>query len=140
MPANTRPLILIIDDHAEYLEALEHALGGEFAILTATDALDGYALACQQQPDVIIVDVMMPVVDGWTLLRKLKINPAFVHTPIIVISAVSRDKVQQEADPRQVIAVLQKPCDPDRVATAVRSALAAGRVRVRDRAATKPSS
>src|SRR5919106_182038 len=101
MSAETRPMVLIIDDHAEYLEALQHALGGEFAILTATDALDGYALACQQSPDLFLVDVMMPVVDGWTLLRKLKINPAFVNTPIVIVSAVNREKVRQEADPRQ---------------------------------------
>lgn len=130
MPADPRPLVLIVDDHAEYLEALELALADEFDILTATDAFDGYALACERQPDVILVDVMMPVVDGWTLLRKLKINPAFVHTPIIIVSAVNREKVRQEADPNQVIGVLQKPSLPNRVAAAIRSGVAAHRVRV----------
>jgi CheY-like chemotaxis protein len=136
MQAEAGPMVLIVDDQAEYLEALEHALGGEFGILTATDAFDGYALACQQQPDVILVDVMMPVVDGWTLLRKLKINPLFVDTPILIVSAVNREKVRQEADPRQVIAILQKPCEPTRVAAAIRSALAGRRARIGERALT----
>ena len=127
MAAEGRPVVLVIDDHAEYLEALEVCLGEEFDVLTATSGLDGYALACERRPDAIVVDVMMPVVDGWTLLRKLKVNPAFSSTPIIVASAVSRAKVLGEVDPWQVAAVLQKPCDPGQVGQAVRSAIAARR-------------
>lgn len=133
MPLDSRPKVLIIDDQGEYLEALDFSLRDEFEVITATSGLDGYALACERKPDLIVVDVMMPVIDGWTLLRKLKINPAFTDTPIIVVSAVSREKVRQEADPGQVDAVLQKPCEPDRVAAAIRSALTTRRSRSTDR-------
>jgi CheY-like chemotaxis protein len=127
MAAEGRPVVLVIDDHAEYLEALEFCLREEFDVLTATSGLDGYALACERRPDAIVVDVMMPVVDGWTLLRKLKVNPAFARTPIIVASAVSRAKVLSEVDPWQVAAVIQKPCDAGQVGNAIRSAIAARR-------------
>ena len=124
MAAEGRPVVLVIDDHAEYVEALEFCLRDDFDVLTATSGLDGYALASERRPDVIVVDVMMPVVDGWTLLRKLKVNPAFANTPIIVCSAVSRAKVLSEVDPWQVSAVMQKPCDPGHIGQAIRAAIA----------------
>ena len=127
MGGGGRPVVLVIDDHAEYVEALEFCLRDDFHVITAMSGLDGYARACEHRPDAIVVDVMMPVVDGWTLLRKLKVNPAFANTPIIVVSAVSRAKVLSEVDRWQVSAVLQKPCDPGRIGDAIRSALASKR-------------
>jgi CheY-like chemotaxis protein len=124
MAAEGRPVVLVIDDHLEYLEALEFCLREDFDVITATSGLDGYARACERRPDVIVVDVMMPVVDGWTLLRKFKVNPAFNNTAIIVVSAVNRAKVLSEIDPRQVAVVLQKPCDAGQLADAIRTAMA----------------
>ena len=131
MPEDERPVVLIIDDHEEFLEALALSLRDEFRVLTAASGLNGYAIACERRPDAIVVDVMMPVMDGWTVLRKLKINPAFAHTPTIVVSAVGREKVRSEVDPRQVSAVLQKPCEPDKIAAAIRSSLATNNARGR---------
>ncbi len=124
MAADTRPVVLIVDDHAEYVEAMELSLRDDFHVLTATNGLDGYALACERRPDVIVLDIMMPIVSGWTVLQKLKVNPITAGTPIVVASAVSRERVRLEVDPLHVAAIVQKPCDPDQVAAAIRIAVA----------------
>ena len=88
----------------------------------ATDGLDGYASACQRRPDGIVLDVMMPVVDGWTVLRKLRSNPALASVPVIILTALEADAARGEAQ-RLGAAVLRKPCDPQAIAKALRIAL-----------------
>jgi len=118
-----KPTVLIIDDHADYAAALDVGLSGKYSVLVAHDGLDGYALAREKCPAAIIVDVMMPIVDGWTVVRKLRLNPQLATTPVIVVTAVDRATIKAEAVRFQVANVLQKPCGPDEVSRALEAAL-----------------
>jgi two-component system alkaline phosphatase synthesis response regulator PhoP len=125
MRQDTRPLVLLIDDQADYLEVLEIGLSARYSVVVAQNGLDGYALACREQPDAIVIDLMMPTVDGWTVLRKLRVNPDLTDTPVIVVTAVDRNTIKRTAAHFQVAAILQKPCTADDVSAAVSAALEA---------------
>jgi len=73
----TRASVLMIDDDPQFLRLMARALRHDFTVLTAEDALDGYALLCQHKPDLVLLDVMMPMLDGWTVLRKIRSSQAF---------------------------------------------------------------
>jgi len=105
------PKILIIDDDVDQLQILRAALEEKYDILTASDGLDGYALACSAQPSVVVLDIMMPLVDGWTVLRKVRANPLTKHSRIVIATALDGDGVTQEAAKLNVSHILRKPID-----------------------------
>jgi len=103
--------VLIIDDDVDQLQILSAALERDYEVLTATDGLDGYGMACSERPSVVVLDVMMPLVDGWTVLRKLRSNPATKDTRIIIATALDRETVADEAAHLNVSLVMRKPID-----------------------------
>jgi CheY-like chemotaxis protein len=66
---------------------LRFELLDSFEILVAENGEAGYAMALSEQPDIIIMDLEMPVVDGWEATRRLKSNPATKAIPIIALSS-----------------------------------------------------
>jgi DNA-binding response OmpR family regulator len=120
----TRPTVLMIDDEPQFLRLMERALREEFAVLAAEDALDGYALLCQHKPDIVLLDVMMPMLDGWTVLRKIRSNQAFSKVRVIVVTGLGPEAARHEAGLLGVMKILHKPLLPSELATAVREALA----------------
>jgi twitching motility two-component system response regulator PilH len=123
MRTDTRPLVLVIDDQTDYLELLEIGLSGKYSVLVAQNGFDGYGLACRERPDAIVIDLMMPTVDGWTIVRKMRVNPELADIPVIVVSAVDRNTLKRTAAHFQVAAVLQKPCSADDVSAALSAVL-----------------
>ena len=125
MRKDTRPLVLLIDDQADYLDLLELGLSDRYSVIVAQNGLDGYALASRERPDVIVIDLMMPTVDGWTVLRKMRVNSELAEIPVIVVTAVDRNTIKRTAAHFQVATILQKPCTADDVSAAVSAALEA---------------
>jgi CheY-like chemotaxis protein len=79
--------ILIIDDDPDARELLRRTLEADgYAVAMATGGEEGLALARQLQPALITLDVMMPRVDGWTVLQALKEDPELEHIPVIMVS------------------------------------------------------
>jgi CheY-like chemotaxis protein len=117
------PEVLVIDDNPEFTAFLGAALGDEFTVVTASDALDGYALACQRRFDVIVLDVVMPVVDGWAVLRKMRSNPTLSQVPVVVVTGLDPDDTIPEARQLGVVTVLPKTSSPVEVTQAVLAAL-----------------
>lgn len=106
--------ILIIDDEPDIREAtqlcLEIAKGWE--VLTAASSQEGLEKAALEQPDAVILDVMMPDMDGITTFERMQANPVTQHIPVILLTAKA-----QPADCRQYIqmnvsAIITKPYDP----------------------------
>ncbi|MDA0242607.1 MAG: ammonium transporter [Chloroflexi bacterium] len=84
-----RGLVLIIDDDPAARELIAHHLSKEgFQVETAANGEEGLRLAHQLHPDVITLDVMMPDMDGWTVLGKLKGNTSLTHIPVIMLTMV----------------------------------------------------
>ena len=84
-----QPKILAIDDTPENLLLLGHALEAEFDLAVATSGSQGMAMAALQQPDLILLDVMMPGMDGYETCRALKGDPHLRDVPVIFLTALS---------------------------------------------------
>jgi len=82
-------LILIVDDQRQNRQLLEVMLSPEgFVLLTAERGDTALALIAQQPPDLILLDVMMPGMDGYRVAAKIKANPATKHIPVILITSL----------------------------------------------------
>lgn len=95
MTANSTKTILIIDDDQELVSLLKMRFELEgYNILTAHDGEDGLNAAREKKPDLIILDVMMPQIDGFHVCRLLKFDLKTDRTPIILLTARSTPKDQ----------------------------------------------
>jgi CheY-like chemotaxis protein len=83
------PKILYIEDNDDniYLLRMRFELTGEHELLVAEDGESGLALARAEQPDLILMDLELPVIDGWEATRRLKADPATRGIPIIALTA-----------------------------------------------------
>lgn len=81
--------ILVIDDDEAVNELVKINLElAGYNVISARDGISGFAAAKQEQPDLIILDVMMPDVDGYTVAKRIRENPAIKDTPIIMLTAL----------------------------------------------------
>jgi adenylate cyclase len=87
------PLILIVDDNPTNLDILQARLASHnYQILTATDGETGLAVAREQQPDLILLDIMMPKMDGIEVCRRLRADASLPFMPIIMVTAKAESK------------------------------------------------
>ena len=89
-----RDLVLVIDDEASQRELLTRFLTRQhFAVRTAAEGRSGLELARSLQPRVILLDVMMPDIDGWAVLKALKGDPVTAKIPVVIVSFVAEAKL-----------------------------------------------
>jgi CheY-like chemotaxis protein len=107
-----RPLrVLVVEDNAGTVELYRRFLaGGNWQVQAAPDPRAAYDLTRTQKPDVVVLDLMMPFVDGWTVLRTLKSNPETAGVPVLVCSVVN--------DPALAVALGAVACLPKPVSRA----------------------
>jgi signal transduction histidine kinase/CheY-like chemotaxis protein len=109
--------VLVIDDHAEAVEMLSDTLGSAgYRVLHAQSGSEGLARARQLGPDLITLDVMMPGMDGWQVLRALKGDPTTRDIPVVMVSIVDNrplaldlgaaDALTKPVDQQSLVAVL----------------------------------
>ncbi|MBE9078953.1 response regulator [Romeria aff. gracilis LEGE 07310] len=106
--------ILIIDDEDDIREATQLCLEitGQWDVLKASNGKEGIAIADSQQPDVILLDMMLPEMDGLTILQKLRENAKTQQIPIIILTAKAQSHEKQYFDQLKVASVITKPYDP----------------------------
>lgn len=106
--------ILIIDDESDIREvaalSLETLAGWE--VMVASSGAQGLARAATYQPDAILLDVMMPGMDGPTTFKELRKNPTTAHIPVLLLTAKVQASDQHLFANLDVAAVLTKPFDP----------------------------
>ena len=84
--------ILIVEDEASLLYALQSQLSVEgFKTLAAPDGETALSLILKERPDLIVLDIILPKIDGWTLLKKIKSSKATKNIPVIIISNLADD-------------------------------------------------
>ena len=106
--------LLIIEDDENFAEILKaYAIEKGFEPILAHSGDTGLELAISEVPDAIVLDVMLPVMDGWTILKKLKANPATQHIPIHMMSA--GDEKAGKAKKEGAIGFLKKPVDKEKL-------------------------
>ena len=114
--------ILIVDDTPSHSRVLEARLTAEYyQIATSQDGLEAVRLAQAWQPDVILLDVMMPLLDGIAACRQLKGDPLTQHIPIIMISALQEARHRLEGLDAGADDFLSKPVDPGTLLVRLRS-------------------
>jgi len=117
--------ILIIDDEADIREiakvSLQFTRG--WSVIAAASGVDGIEIAVNKQPDVILLDVAMPHIDGLATLQRLKENPSTQHIPVILLTATVKIATRQRYAQFGAKAVMTKPFDPGALANHIEEAL-----------------
>jgi CheY-like chemotaxis protein len=123
-PALTRR-VLVVDDEELIREVVEVSLAsvGGWEVLTASSGEEGLGKAAAAQPDAILLDVMMPGLDGPGTLARLAADPATASIPVVFLSAKVRQSEQQQWVDLGAAGVLVKPFDPMLLATQVAEVL-----------------
>jgi DNA-binding response OmpR family regulator len=84
--------ILVVDDEEEILKVLWYRLNAAgFDVITAKDGPEGYEKACKEKPDLIVLDLMLPKLDGYKVCRMLKFDEKYKSIPIILVTARAED-------------------------------------------------
>lgn len=91
-----KPRLLVIDDNADIRGLVSDILGEEYEIHNAADGREGLAKAARLVPDIIICDIMMPVMDGLECCRRIKEEVSTSHIPVVMLTACSLDEQKVE--------------------------------------------
>ncbi|MFN2432213.1 MAG: response regulator, partial [Gemmatimonadota bacterium] len=113
MPAACRKTVVLVDDDVEIRHVMTAILSHEgYDVATASNGLEAMTrLRAMRRPCVILLDLMMPVMDGWQFRARQKDDPGLAEIPVVVLSAVPN--VSDRAASLQADAYLQKPVDLD---------------------------
>jgi len=108
-----RKKVLAVDDNPLNLEIIQEALGDEYNLETATTGEEALEVAVDFQPDLILLDIMMPGINGYEVCRRLRANSAFADTPIVMVTA--KDSLSEKIRGREVGAedYITKPFEED---------------------------
>jgi putative nucleotidyltransferase with HDIG domain len=115
--------ILVIDDNPDILKLMHFLLKDEFDLLLCNSGRKGLALLHENRPDLIICDVMMPEMDGYSFCREVKADPSFKHVPIILVTARAGSEMLVAGIASGANDYLAKPFDVDELKARVRSLL-----------------
>jgi two-component system cell cycle response regulator DivK len=105
--------ILIVEDVELNLELLIQLLEDKYELVSASDGMSGVAIAEQQKPNLILMDMSLPVMNGWTAVQEIKANPKLAMIPIIGLSAHAMNEERQRALESGCDEYLTKPVDED---------------------------
>jgi CheY-like chemotaxis protein len=123
------PRILVVDDTPALLDVIRTCLEDEgYRVTTCLESRYAVQMAQAQRPDVVMLDVVMPEVSGWEVLARLRQDPAFRRTPVIVCTAYVAEALGRLAElkgPDQHLGLLPKPFDVEELLEVMASVTAA---------------
>lgn len=117
--------ILIVDDEADVREVTKLGLemGTDWIVLTASSGEEAVSLAVAQSPDVILLDMMMPDMDGRATLQRLKATAATQAIPVILVTAKAQPSNLKDFQDLDIAAVIAKPFRPLKLAAEISQTL-----------------
>lgn len=124
MPLSLPPLVLVVDDYRDAREMYaEYLVASGFRVAEATNGLEALRHAGSMRPDVILMDLSLPGMDGWEATRRLKAGRRTRHIPIVAITGHSGRAASEAARTAGCAAFLLKPALPDQVVIEINKAL-----------------
>lgn len=114
-PQRTRPSILVVDDEYLYLELISDTLNGEYDLLFANDGKEAMELAAAKMPDLILLDVMMPGIDGYETQSRLRQDPRTSQIPVIFITGLGDSEAETRGLKLGAVDYITKPINPEPV-------------------------
>lgn len=126
-----KPIVLIIDDNKDIQKLVAEILGTDYNIITASNGKEGVRKAAKYVPDLIVCDVMMPVMDGLECCRRIKNEVLTSHIPVLMLTACSMDAQRVQGYDSGADGYLSKPFN-SRVLKSRCSSLILNRKRIKD--------
>jgi two-component system cell cycle response regulator DivK len=105
--------ILIVEDVEFNMDLLIQLLEDAYTLVTAEDGQQGVVLAERERPDLILMDMSLPVLDGWEATRRIKANGSLKHIPIIALTAHAMSGDEEKARAAGCDDYLAKPLDDE---------------------------
>lgn len=119
------PVVLVVDDEPNNIELLRHLLAPQFRVRVATNGQRALkVVATDPRPDIILLDVMMPEMDGWEACRRLKSDPGSADIPVIFLTAKSEVEDEQRGLALGAVDYIMKPISPPIVLARLKTHLA----------------
>lgn len=123
-PSDGQPVILAADDDADIRELVAFRLERSgYTVLQAADGEEALALALEHKPDLAVLDVMMPKMDGFEVVRRLRAEEATKRMPIIMLTARAQDSDVEEGFESGADDYLRKPFSPQELRARVQAIL-----------------
>ncbi|HIE09534.1 MAG TPA: response regulator [Armatimonadetes bacterium] len=116
--------ILVVDDEPEIVRAIRTNLELEgYEVLEAYNGPDALKIARSERPDLVVLDVLMPEMDGWQVLREIRGDKELKDTPVVLLTALSSDRDVDTGWELGAHRYLTKPFEPQRLIEVVRELL-----------------
>jgi DNA-binding response OmpR family regulator len=113
--------ILVVDDELDMLMVIKLRLeASEYEVLTATDGLEGLNIARKEKPDLIVLDVMLPKMNGYKVSRFLKFDEEYKHIPIVMLTALAGEEDKNTGIETGANAYITKPFETQELVDTVR--------------------
>ena len=132
MPLDT-PTLLVADDTPTNIELVDEILGRDYEILVASNGQEALDTALVEQPDLILMDVMMPVMDGLEACRRLKADARTRHIPVIFLTAFADIEALLRGFQAGGLDYVSKPFHPEELQTRVATHVALKQAQDRER-------
>lgn len=121
--AAPRPRILVVEDNRLSRELIEQLLCERYDVVTAEDGAQGVKLALSEHPDVILMDLSLPGIDGWTAARMIRAQPASKSIPMVAVTGHSMREQRERILAAGFVACISKPIDEDALLRAIEEPL-----------------
>lgn len=121
--SDSKRTILVVDDYKELRVFIKNILNKDYNIIEAENGEEAFELALKSGPDLIITDVMMPIMDGISFCNKIKHNISISHTPLIMLTAKSSNEHEIEGLESGADAYIKKPFDPKYLEVVIKNIL-----------------
>src|SRR5262249_41039941 len=118
---DARPRVLLVDDSPEQRDLYALMLESIATVVTASRGEEALSIAVAEPLDAIVLDVLMPGMDGWQGCRRVKNDPRTSGVPVIMLTSLDRDETNERAQRAGAAAVLTKPCPVERLALPIRT-------------------